>query len=211
MKSLPIRREPRALQGQKPRAEPTGRMSAPRDGGDLRESAGLPTENRIKSWSHFDLNLKLQGDLSYKQWSAIYSSAHSRQKCQKSNYPWNALASYHMGGGHVSVSFISQCFPNSSISLTLSMIISWCSWFEWGTMLNSKMHLFKPRTTVYMVRHTMRSPRNWGLRWEQQMQWNGEQNCPCFKFSFLPLFSPTTVSLNMYTFTTHVMWSPWKY
>lgn len=138
MKSLPMRRGPRAPQGQKPRAEPIGRMSAPRDGGDLREKCWTSHRKQIKSLSHFDLNLKLQDDLSYKQQSGIFSRPHCSQKYQKSNYPWNVLASYHMRGGQVSVSFISQCFPNSLISLTLSMIISWCSWFEWSTMLNSK-------------------------------------------------------------------------
>lgn len=49
-----------------------------------------------------------------------------------------------------------------------------------------KMHLFKPRTTVYVVRHMVRSPRNLDLKREQQMQWNGEQNSHALNFlSFL--------------------------
>lgn len=42
-----------------------------RGGRNLGEDARLSTENRIKSFSHFDVILKRLGDHSYKQWSDI--------------------------------------------------------------------------------------------------------------------------------------------
>lgn len=68
----------------------------PRDGGNLGEVTRLTTENRIKSLSHFDLNLKVLGDHSYK-WSDILhggwlvkSALHVEMS--KVKLPSNALA-----------------------------------------------------------------------------------------------------------------------